>query len=372
MARALRSPLRGAARALVFDFDGTILDTEMPVYRAWADLYERHGVELDLVRWQTTIGGNEDPDHFANLEAIVGTVDPSLRDWRRARRDELLHGEEIRPGVVRWLDDAEVLRIPVGIASSSPIDWVEDHLDRIGLLDRFACFACCNEIIPAKPDPTSYRLACETLHADPKRSIAVEDSPHGVAAAKDAGLFVVATPHDLTSSLDLSRADIVVDSLEQLRLADLVVELRAVRRGESEWLYALHKAAFRDRVEELFGAWDEVDQRTQWARRDPNATIEVITVDGRGVGAVHTKIGDTFEVDLIEVHPDVQRAGLGGAVLRQLITRAAPLDMTLRTHKGNPALQLYQRVGFEGVGETDTHHLLRRTNVQNGRRPATS
>jgi HAD superfamily hydrolase (TIGR01509 family) len=209
-------------RALIFDFDGTILDTEMPVYRAWADLYERHGQSLDLTWWQTIIGTDRDPDHFANLEAIVGTLDPSLREWRRERRDELLHAQEIRPGIVRWLDDADALGIPVGIASSSPIDWVERHLDRIGLLDRFACFSCCNEIIPAKPDPTSYRLACEALHANPKHSIAVEDSPHGVAAAKDAGLFVIATPHGLTSSLDLSRADVVADSLDELSLSDVV------------------------------------------------------------------------------------------------------------------------------------------------------
>lgn len=214
-------------RALIFDFDGTILDTEMPVYQAWADLYERHGQVLDLEMWQGIIGTDRDPDHFANLEAVVGTLDPSLRDWRRVRRDELLHAQEIRPGVLQWLDEAEALGMPVGIASSSPIDWVTRHLDRLDLAHRFACLACCNEVIPAKPDPTSYRLACETLHADPKRSIAVEDSPHGIAAAKDAGMYVVATPHGLTSSLDLSRADLVVETLAELSLRDVVERARS-------------------------------------------------------------------------------------------------------------------------------------------------
>ena len=206
------------ARALIFDFDGTIVDTETPLFRAWGELYARHDVELDLALWQTTIGSDQDPDHWAVLEARVGTLDPGLRDWRRQRRDQLIDEAGVRPGVLQWLDDAEALGIPVGIASSSPIDWVERHLDRLGLLERFACFACCNEAIPAKPDPTSYRLACEALHADPRRSIAVEDSPHGVAAAKDAGLFVVAVPHGLTSGLDLSRADLVVESLAEVTL----------------------------------------------------------------------------------------------------------------------------------------------------------
>ena len=210
------------ARALILDFDGTVLDTEVPVYRAWADLYAQHGVELDLVMWQEIIGTDRDPDHWANLEALVGELEPSLQAWRRSRRDELLHAEMPRPGVLRWLDDAERLGIPVGIASSSPIEWVERHLDRLGLSHRFACLACCNEVIPAKPDPTSYRLACEALHADPRRSVAVEDSPHGVAAAKDAGLFVIATPHALTASLDLSRADVVVTSLDEVSLVEVL------------------------------------------------------------------------------------------------------------------------------------------------------
>ena len=210
------------ARALIFDFDGTILDTEMPVYRGWADLYEQHGQVLDVVRWQQTIGTDNGDLHWNDLEALVGVLDPALQEWRRNRRDELLHAEVVRPGVRQWLDDADALGIPLGIASSSPIDWVTTHLDRVGLLDRFACFACCNEVIPAKPDPTSYRLACETLHANPRRSVAVEDSPHGVAAAKDAGLFVVAVPHDLTRSLDFGRADVVVESLEELSLRDVL------------------------------------------------------------------------------------------------------------------------------------------------------
>lgn len=209
-------------RALIFDFDGTIVDTETPLFRAWGELYAQHDVELELALWQATIGTDQDPDHWAVLESRVGTLDPSLQEWRRQRRDELIDEAGVRPGVLQWLDDAERLGMPVGIASSSPIDWVEHHLDRLGLLERFACFACCNEVIPAKPDPTSYRLACEALDADPRRSVAVEDSPHGVAAAKDAGLFVVAVPHGLTSGLDLSRADLVVDSLEQASLEQVL------------------------------------------------------------------------------------------------------------------------------------------------------
>jgi HAD superfamily hydrolase (TIGR01509 family) len=209
--------------ALIWDFDGTIVDTETTLFRAYAETFALHGHELDRVRWLEIIGTDDDWDPLHDLARLVEGLDvEATHVHRRRRRDELIDLAGIRPGVVRWLDEAEALGIPMGIASSSPIDWVTHHLDRLGLLERFACFACCNDVIPAKPDPTSYRLACEALDADPRRAIAVEDSPHGVAAAKDAGLFVVAVPHDLTRELDLSRADLVVASLDEVSLSDVV------------------------------------------------------------------------------------------------------------------------------------------------------
>jgi putative hydrolase of the HAD superfamily len=107
----------------------------------------------------------------------------------------------------------------VGIASSSPVHWVERNLDRLGLRDRFGCLACCGDALPAKPDPASYLHAVEVLGGDPRWSVAVEDSAHGVRAAVGAGLYTVAVPHELTAHLDLSAADVLLGSLDQLSLA---------------------------------------------------------------------------------------------------------------------------------------------------------
>lgn len=81
-------------------------------------------------------------------------------------------------------------------------------------------------MVPAKPDATSYRLACERLGGAPSASVAVEDSPAGVAAASAAGLLTVAVPHGLTCDLDLSAAAMVVDSLDDLRVADVLEQAR--------------------------------------------------------------------------------------------------------------------------------------------------
>lgn len=211
----------------MLDFDGTVLDTEEPLFLSWQELWAEHGHELDRPFWQGLIGTDDGFDPWAALQERVGeALDPGHQDRRRLRRDGLIGERTVQPGILAWLDDAQRLGVPVGIASSSPRDWVEGHLDRLGLRHRFATLACCDEDIPAKPDPTSYRLACERMAADPARSVAVEDSPHGVVAAVAAGLFTVAVPHGLTADLDLSAADLVVSSLAELDLAAVLAQAR--------------------------------------------------------------------------------------------------------------------------------------------------
>jgi HAD superfamily hydrolase (TIGR01509 family) len=208
---------------LILDFDGTILDTEQPIYLSWAELWDQQGHTLPLDRWQSVIGTIEGFDPWGELERRVGRpLDPVLKDHRRARRDELQAAQDLRPGIMSWLEQAETLGLPVGIASSSPPAWVERHLHRLGLRHRFSSLVCCDGTTPAKPDPTSYRTACRQLGAEPRLSVAVEDSPHGIHAATGAGLFVVAVPHTLTADLDLSAADMVVDSLDELVLAEIL------------------------------------------------------------------------------------------------------------------------------------------------------
>jgi HAD superfamily hydrolase (TIGR01509 family) len=215
--------------AVVFDFDGTIVDTELPAFTAWVELWAAHGHELTIEMWQAAIGTQDSFDTWGELQRRVGReLDRALLDVRWARKEELTAASGLRPGVADWLGDAARLDVPVAIASSSPPDWIDRNLRRLGLRDRFACVACCDGVIPSKPDPTSFRQACEQVGADPARSVAVEDSMHGVNAAHAAGLFVVAVPHDLTRSMDFSNADLVVGSLEELALEDALG--RAQRR----------------------------------------------------------------------------------------------------------------------------------------------
>jgi HAD superfamily hydrolase (TIGR01509 family) len=216
--------------AVIFDFDGTILDTERPAYQAAAELWAEHGIEVTVEDWAWRIGTNGHDDPFTELQKVLGReLDPALNERRIARKNQLTDAAPLNPGVLAWLDEADRLGVPVGIASSSPSTWVERNLARLGLRERFACLACV-DVHPAKPDPASFRHAVEELGGDPGLSVAVEDSEHGITAAAGAGLYVVAVPHDLTAHMDLSGADAVVASLEDLSLAEALAQ--AVTRGQ--------------------------------------------------------------------------------------------------------------------------------------------
>jgi len=214
--------------ALVFDFDGLILDTELPIYRAWYELFQRHGAQpLSIDEWAAEIGTVRGLDLPGLLvERATRPVDlDEAAVWRRAHRDLLLAEQQARPGVEHWIAEAEAAGLGVAIASSSEADWVLPLLERIGLHTRFACVVNAGGALGAKPAPDTYLEACARLGVEPASALAIEDSPHGIAAAKAAGLRCVAVPHELTETLDLSAADLRLESLAECSLADAIARL---------------------------------------------------------------------------------------------------------------------------------------------------
>jgi HAD superfamily hydrolase (TIGR01509 family) len=216
-------------RAIVFDFDGLILDTEEPVYRSWLEVYEAHGEELPFERWVQIVGSTTTgfhPQH--HLEERLGRSLPKeVLDRRIGRRTELVLAQKLLPGVVQHIDQAKALELKLGVASSSTADWVRGHLSRLGILEKFDCLRCRDDVANAKPEPDLYIAVLECLGVSATEAIAIEDSPNGVAAAKRAGLRCVAIPNSITAKLDLSGADVVLRSLAELTLADLLEKVAA-------------------------------------------------------------------------------------------------------------------------------------------------
>ena len=215
-----------AIRGLLFDFDGLLVDTETPSRLAYEELYREHGHELPLERWATlvgTIGADFDPD--AHLEELVGRpLDRAqLRERRRAREDELCDIEDLRPGIEEYLAEAEQRGLATAIVSSSSREWIARHLERLERVDGWdAIVAADGDAARAKPQPTLYLEALDQLGLAPVEAIAFEDSLNGIRAAKAAGIFCVAVPNPITETFALDDADLLLRSLEELPLDDLL------------------------------------------------------------------------------------------------------------------------------------------------------
>lgn len=209
-------------RALVFDFDGLICDTETSEYETVREVYESFGVDLPLAVWQRRIGTYS--RHWLDeLEDVVGPIsdrDRLLED-RVIAHHARVYAEPALPGVVELMEAAATADVGIAVASSASSDWVDEHLGRLGLADLVGCVSCRAEGVPAKPAPDVYLAALGRLGVTAAGAVALEDSPNGLAAAHAAGIRCVAVPNPLTADLDLSSADLVVASLAYVTLPDL-------------------------------------------------------------------------------------------------------------------------------------------------------
>jgi HAD superfamily hydrolase (TIGR01509 family) len=190
-------------------------------------VFAQHGTELSLDLWRSFIGTTDHPhwtevlreqvDHHVDLDAV--------RADRRRHNRALLAELDVLPGIVALLDAAVAEGLPVAIASSSPRDWVEPHLERLGLLQRFRTVCTRDDVATGKPAPDLYQLAVSRLGVAPASAVAIEDSINGCVAAHAAGLAVVAVPSPFLVGLDFATADLVVGSASELGLdvlSDLV------------------------------------------------------------------------------------------------------------------------------------------------------
>lgn len=221
--------------ALIFDFDGLILDTEMPSYQAWRETYAAFGLDFPLDRWALRVGTIT--SLFEPYEFLEQTLGRSLNrteilQRQRSRNLELVALEKPRPGVVDYLDQAYRMKLRVAVASNSSQEWVVGNLSRLGLADYFHCIRCRDDVAQVKPNPELYNLSLETLGLQPSQAVAFEDSPNGIKAAKAAGLYCVAVPNELTRQLDLDSAgaDRRIDSMGTTNLRQLLHEIEQTLR----------------------------------------------------------------------------------------------------------------------------------------------
>ncbi len=211
--------------ALIFDFDGLIFDSETADFQSWQETFDFYGADLPFDIWAAQIGSANHFNPTEFLEQQLGR--PVNRDevhTRRKQRDnELLAQQGIMPGVEAYLAEAKALGMRVGLASSSPHSWIDHHLEKLGLTHWFEVVCCRDDVgDKPKPEPDVYLAAVAALGVPPNRSMALEDSPNGVLAAKRAGMWVTAVPNQMTRPLDFDQADIKLTSLTDMTLTQLI------------------------------------------------------------------------------------------------------------------------------------------------------
>jgi len=225
-----------AIKALVFDFDGLIVDTEVPIFRAWQRIYREHGRELPLDQWLMIIGTASGPfDPVIDLAKKTGRKldEQELKALEVLYYQEATALQQLLPGVIDYLLAARQLGLKTAVASSSTRKWVMDHLNRLGIGGHFDAIVCREDVKRTKPDPDLYRTALQRLEVSPSEAIAFEDSSNGVRAAKAAGLFCVVVPNLLTADLDLTEADLRLLTLEAMPLREVIKEASAERKRRS-------------------------------------------------------------------------------------------------------------------------------------------
>lgn len=187
----------------------------------WQKAFEEHGVPFPLDWWLDTVGRGvsevkETPEDY--LERALGReIDRhGLFTVTRQARLEMIHANSILPGVTELIELAIQLDLRLAVVSSSKHQWVDTHLERLGLRNYFETTVCADDVPRAKPQPDLYLEALRRFDLKPHEAIALEDSPNGARAAVAAGVPVIAVPNFVTGQLDLSYANRTVSGLHEV------------------------------------------------------------------------------------------------------------------------------------------------------------
>ena len=204
------------AKGIIFDFDGVLIDSEPLYLKAVNVILTECGVQqLTAEQYQKWIGST------AKLTWEALTRDNNLPEPAQHYQDRyevviegvLKQELTLTPAAEELLSIVERRGIPRGVATASRRKWLTIKLEKLGLTDFFDVAVCSTDVRRTKPAPDIYLLAAERMGLDPSEAVAVEDSPAGIKAATSAGIHTIGLRTGMTTNLDISKADEIIDSL---------------------------------------------------------------------------------------------------------------------------------------------------------------
>jgi HAD superfamily hydrolase (TIGR01509 family) len=206
-------------KAILFDLDGLMVDSEPHSIASWQAVLGRRSVAFDqatldaILGWRLSETAQLAIDRF-HLQDLPADLAREKTEYQIAHLDGNV---KPMPGLIELLDDIDRRGLRKAIASSGLRRYVMAVLKTTGLTDRFAVIVTGDDVINGKPAPDVFLQAAEALHVDPHNCLVLEDAPAGVQAAKAAGMMCIAVPNAHTHQLDLSLADEILPSLLAVR-----------------------------------------------------------------------------------------------------------------------------------------------------------
>jgi putative hydrolase of the HAD superfamily len=215
-------------KAVIFDFDGLILDTETLHVEIFQEMFNDHGIEFPYSDWIEHIGTKSKFTIFDLLERELVSVKVDrelLKVQNQQKFSERVRVLEARPGVREYLKAAKAEGLRLGLASSSNRKWVTEHLTNLDLIDYFETIRTADDVEFVKPDPALYKLAAEDLGVSPSECIAFEDSANGALAAVEAGLSCIIVPNHTTRDLEFPTVKHRLNSMSDVSFNQLMEEM---------------------------------------------------------------------------------------------------------------------------------------------------
>lgn len=343
-------------QALIFDFDGLMVDTETPELQIWKDLFASYGQVFPLEEWVRIVVGSgvSNLDPVTRLEQLTGLQldHQALHQQAHQTWTQLQTTLQPMPGVVDTLQTARAQGLRLAIASSSPHTWVEGFLKRLGFEHLFEAVVCREDAPRTKPAPDLYLAALSTLGLRADQALALEDSPNGITAAKAAGVRVLGVPNAVTSLQGPLPADLTLHSLASQPLGAVLayfgdrLELRPESGQDIPGIRAVETAAFSRPAEARL-----VEQ----ARQHGRVSLSMVAVEqGSLVGHVlltplSSENGSIPTGGLglgpLAVAPEAQGKGVGARLVRAALERARSMGHGFVVLLGDPAY--YARFGFK-------------------------
>lgn len=206
--------------AVLFDFDGILVDTEWAIYQAWLRTFQRHGHDLPLSLYTRCIGSDFDAwSPKAHLEGLtkLGFDWVELDAARQVEIRAELEQEGAIDGVLELLGFIKGRGIPQAVVSSSSHGWVDGWLEKLALREFFTDVICKGDAPRIKPAPDLYLAAAAKLGVEPGDCLVIEDSHNGLLAAHAAGMRTWIVPNRVTAGLDFSLAEKMFGDFQKLR-----------------------------------------------------------------------------------------------------------------------------------------------------------